>query len=98
LPSAIGDFEENGAVAFLDPPRLDEKEIGGELNLARRVSRRLRHVGHDAVGEQRRIDREEDLARQLLVWASGAEHLSIGDIGAGAHLDADDLRGERYSN
>src|SRR5881628_1338528 len=34
LTAAIGDFEENGAVAFLDPPRFDEKEIGGELDLA----------------------------------------------------------------
>jgi hypothetical protein len=48
----------------------------------------VREIGHDAVGEERAIDREEDLARQLLVWTGGSEHLSIGDIGARARVDS----------
>ena len=92
--AAIGDLIEHRAVAAPDRLRLDHVEVGRELDLARRVSRRLVEIGHDAVRRQRRIHGEEDLSRQLLVRTGGAEGLAADEIAARLHIDADDL-GER---
>ena len=75
LAAAVAGFVEQPAVAARGIDRLQQVEVGGELDQALRVLRRQIEVDDALVLRQRRIEREVDLADQLLVRPGGAEGL-----------------------
>ena len=95
LAAAVGDLVEHGTVAALDALGFQQEKVRREFGLARGISRRLVEVGDDAVRRQCGIDCEEDLPRDLLVGADGAERLPADDVAARLHLDPHDFRGRR---
>ena len=73
LAAAVADFVEQPAVAA---PRVDgheQVEVSAELDLAIRVARRELQIDDVRIAGEIRIEREVDLADDLLVGADGAE-------------------------
>ena len=79
LVAAIGNLEQQHAVAARGVDRLQDEQVGGEVHLAVRLRGGVDQV-HDAlVVPVARIDRELDPAHQLLVGPGRAERLPVGD-------------------
>ncbi len=79
LRAAIAGFVEQPAVAARGIDRLQQVEVGGELDEALRILRREIEIDDAAVLRQRRIEREVDFARELFVRPRGAERLAVED-------------------
>ena len=67
LAAAVGHLDERDAVGPAHVGWSHQIEVGGELDLALRVDRRLIEVDDDAVARVFRIDREMRRAEDLLV-------------------------------
>ena len=84
LVAAIRHFDQRDAVAPGCVFRLQDIEVGGELDESLAVLFRLVEIGHDGVARVRRIDGKVDRPDELLVAGRA-------DIGTPGDLDADDF-------
>jgi len=91
LAPAVDHVEQRNAVPARGVLRLDDVEVGRELDLPLRVLRCEVDVGDDRVPRVLRVDGEVDLAHDLLVGAGLAKRLAREDILAALHVDARDF-------
>ena len=89
LPAAVRHLVEDGAVAPGGVGRLQQVEVGAELDQAAVVPGREVDVGDDAVGGVRGVDLEVHHAAQRLVGAGQPVGAAVRDVVAGVDLDAD---------
>ena len=103
LPAAVDDVDERDAVRTARVARLEDVEVGRELDLARGVARRLVEPDDDLVAGVFRVDREVDRPDDLLV-ARRSDVGALGDVDArhfGGRLDGkqgDDRGGQSASD
>ena len=90
--AAIWDLDERRAVRMRRVFRLENVNIGRELDFARAVPRRLVEVDDGLIGGGLGFDREVHLADHLLVGAGVAECFAVEDVGARKYFHAFDAR------
>jgi len=88
--AAVGDLEEEGAVATGRVAGFEDVEVRGELDEALLVARREQEVGDGGVLGQGGVDGEAGLGDDALVGAGGAEGFAGEDVGAVDEVDGRD--------
>jgi hypothetical protein len=93
--TAIGDLQQQGAIALVGILGPQSDEIGGEFDFAMAQVDRVAQV--DDAGVMGIIDRDGviDIAADPLVGAGVTEGFAVKDLGAGFDLDPGDARLER---
>src|SRR5262249_6580309 len=88
LAPSVEDGEQHGAICARGVLRSKDVEIGRKGHAPGRIARRLVEIDDDLVAGMLGIDREEDLADELLVRSMGAKRLAAENVRARRNLDS----------
>src|SRR6202030_123248 len=86
--AAIHNVKDGDAVSLSGIVRLENHEIGGELDFASGILRRFVEVGDDLVASVGRIDGEVDFSREPVVGAGRSKRTATGHVAPRSNLHA----------